>query len=212
MKHLLLLSLAACLTSTFTSCQYLTSSSEVTKSDFNGKTTEAPVAMLTNNKEKDLDTLVRIKTPSSAMDAKIGGQITLVDNLRRVDESTIEPAEMLIELGQFSGKAMEESLASLFLLDKDTLKLYVDYFDGDLTGSKVFYIANGALLAVDVLEMEAYWTEGGQQIKSVLTHSFYYKEKELLHCKNHHYPERQILLEKENTKDWAIIRQSLQLL
>lgn len=212
MKHLLLLSLAACWTASFSSCQYLTSSSEAPNQDLQLVTEEAPVALLTNNQEKkDLDTLVRLQS-TPAVEVEIKEQVTLVEGLREVDESSLEPAEMLIELEQFSGKAMEESLASLFLLHQDTLKLYVDYFDGDLTGSKVFYIANGDLLAVDVLEMEAYWTEGGQQIKSVLTHSFYYKEKELLHCKAHHYPERQALLEQENTEDWRAIRQSLQLL
>ena len=107
---------------------------------------------------------------------------------------------------------MEESMALLSPIHRDTLKVYVDYFDGDPIGSKVFYIAAGELLAVDVAKMESYWTEGGEQVKSVLTHSFYYKEKELFYCNAFYHPEKQHLLEQENAQDWAIIREKLELL
>ena len=135
-----------------------------------------------------------------------------VNHLRHLDESSIEPSEVRVELTNFSGQAISESSAFLFLINRDTIKLYVDYFEGDIKGSKVFYIAAGELMGVDILSMQKQWTEGGEQMNSVLTHSFYYKDKELLCCENHQAPNQQALLEQENEKDWRSIRRTLQIL
>lgn len=175
---------------------------------------ESPVStLLTNNITIPLaDTIVAVASPEADLVADHTSHLVLVDGLRSLDETTIEPAEVVIGLRTFAGETIAESMAFLFLLHQDTLKLYVDYFNGDLAGSKVFYIAAGELLAVDILKIENTWTEGGQQVNSILTHSFYYKEKELVHCVTHQHPERQALLDQENQEDWDTIRRSLQLL
>lgn len=214
MKQLLLLGIAAWLTAAWQACEPTTPAAALKESTFRiGPTaTVAPVEVLVSRRDTITKGDTLIKTTLAVLPViDTSAQITLIARLRALEE-VVEPSEVELTLSTFAGEKMEESMAFLSPIYQDTLKLYVDYFDGDPIGSKVFYIVGEELLAVDIAKMESYWTEGGEQIKSVLTHSFYYKEKELLYCDAFYFPEKQLLLEQENAQDWVQIRQILQML
>ncbi|MGH1335072.1 MAG: hypothetical protein ACRBFS_03015 [Aureispira sp.] len=216
MKQLLLLGLMAWLIATLQACEFTEPPPAELKENKLRASSSVPTKLVAEDLMKsdtivEGDTLITITGPAIlSMDTV--GQITRIDRLRKLGEPTIEPSEMELLLPTFAGKDIGESMALLFPIHQDTLQLYVDYFDGDLIGSKVFYIAAGELLAVDVIKLEEYWTEGGKQVKSILTHSFYYHKNQLLYCKAFHHSEEQEILDKENTQNWAIIQPQLLLL
>ncbi len=214
MKQLLLLSITAWFSVATQSCQYKTSPETLVEKELRALTTsstEQSVAVLAHGSSPDMDTLIRLTPTPVPFDADSSAHIMRIGQLRGLDETSIEPSEILVELPLFKGQNINETSALLFLVNQDTLKLYVDYFDGDLKGSKIFYIAAGNLLAVDIFVMEEQWTEGGVQLHSVLTHSFYYKDKKMFCCEAHKYPEQQVVLEEENQQDWQQVRHSLQI-
>ncbi|MFK7797556.1 MAG: hypothetical protein AB8E82_08890 [Aureispira sp.] len=194
-------------------CQPSNSDKELNKHGPVHHADEQPIVVLTKNKGiVEQDTLIRLSIDAStSSELEIMACKSLIEQLRNVEEESIEPAEVTVPLLALGGQTVTESTALLFLINQDTLKLYVDYFEGDLIGSKVFYVVGGNLLAVDILTMNAYQTESGPQAQSLLTHTFYYKKEALLFCTTHHYPDKQAVLEEENLQDWAIIQQRLQL-
>ena len=127
-------------------------------------------------------------------------------------EPTALATETFLPLRQFEGDAIGESVALFQPLDSDTIKLYVDYFEGDLVGSKVFYAAQQGLLAVDVHEMQLHQTEEGDRLYSKLVHTFCYDNGTLWQHWTHPTPSSANVevLTQENLKDWAIIRPLLQ--
>jgi hypothetical protein len=212
MKQFILFTLAALFGFALPSCHLIEpadqdSAVQVTTSP----KSETPIVLLANS-SNDVVTDSTPTAPTPVFDADSSAHVACIHRLRRLDESSIEPSEVLVGLTKFLGQSISESSAFLFLVNRDTIKLYIDYFEGDIKGSKVFYIAAGELMGVDILTVQKQWTEGGEQMNSVLTHSFYYKDRELLCCENHQHAEQQALLEQENEQDWRIIRRSLQIL
>lgn len=194
-------------------CQQSNSSKELDKHESIRHADEQPVVALTKNKGiVEQDTHIRLSINSNtSSELKIMASKSLIEQLRNIEEESIEPSEVRVPLLALAGQTVTESTAFLFLINQDTLKLYVDYFEGDLIGSKIFYVVRGNLLAVDVFKMDAYQTESGPQVQSLLTHTFYYKKEAPHFCTTHHYPDQQAVLEEENLQDWAIIQQQLQL-
>lgn len=140
---------------------------------------------------------------------------TSVEYWRAVEQSaTGFSTESILPLSIFSGKTVSETVALLMPLSPDTIKLYVDYFEGDLVGSKVFYASMDGLLAVDVHEMNIRETEGGRAINSVLTHTFCYHDDRLVYHVQHHDASNldSEALSSENLSDWSVIHKELQLL
>lgn len=207
MKQLLLI-ISLCI---LQACQQATNTAEERKVTTH-QAKEQPVAVLTENtKIVEKDTLLKLAVNSSpAPQSEKIDRKNLIEQLRNLEEERIEPSEAMLPLLALAGQTVAESTAFLFFINQDTLKLYVDYFEGDLIGSKIFYVARGDLLAVDVFTMDAYETESGPQVQSLLTHTFYYQKEKLLFCKVHHNTHKQAILEEENLQDWAIIQQHLQ--
>lgn len=138
-----------------------------------------------------------------------------VKQWRQVDQaSTGHSEESTLPLRKFEGRPISESVVLIMPLSPDTVKLYVDYFEGDLKGSKVFYASVEGLLAVDVYELNDEQTEDGRHVQSVLTHTFCYQEQRVVHHVQHSAESAGIKadLAQENLDDWMVIRETLQLL
>lgn len=134
---------------------------------------------------------------------------------RAIDQSsTGHSDESTLPLRQFGGTPIGESVVLIMPLSPDTVKLYVDYFEGDLVGSKVFYASTEGLLAVDVYELDDQQTEDGRRVKSQLTHTFCYQKQRVIHHVQHRSENARdkATLAAENLADWNIIREELQLL
>lgn len=195
------------------SCEQATNTAEQGKHGAVHPLNEQPAVVLTKSTTiEEQDTLLKLSVGSNeTSELEKRTFKNLIKQLRNLEETSIEPTEVVVPLLSLAGQVVAESSAFLFLINQDTLKLYVDYFEGDLIGSKVFYIAGRNLLAVDVLTMETYETESGSQARSLLTHTFYYQKEELLFCTTHHYPDKKAILKEENLQDWTLICQHLQL-
>lgn len=134
---------------------------------------------------------------------------------RKIDQaSTGHSEESILPLRQFKGTPISESVVLIMPLSPDTVKLYVDYFEGDLVGSKVFYASTEGLLAVDVYELADQQTEDGRHVESLLTHTFCYHKQHVIHHVQHHPRSagNKATLAEENLADWVIIHEELQLL
>lgn len=138
-----------------------------------------------------------------------------VKQWRKIDQaSTGHSEESILPLRKFEGMPISESVVLIMPLSPDTVKLYVDYFEGDLKGSKVFYASTQGLLAVDVYELNDQQTEDGRHVQSVLTHTFCYQGQRVVHHVQHSIDSAGIKadLARENLDDWMVIREALQLL
>lgn len=118
-----------------------------------------------------------------------------------------------VPLNSFLGKVMESGALEINKIGEQYLRIHADYFDGEPKGGKVFFIENGNLMAVEILQLIEKITENGTIVTDKVTHLFYYEDDSpfrILDYQNKTELEFQtISWEAENIADWDIVKEYL---
>lgn len=118
-----------------------------------------------------------------------------------------------VALHSFLGKEVEFGTLEISTITDSLIRIYADYFDGEPIGGKLFWVKEGALIAVEIVELTKKTTEEGVLIKDDLTYVFYYENNQLFkvvnYQKNEEVDRQNIVWVDENLIDWKEIKQHL---
>lgn len=126
------------------------------------------------------------------------------------DEEVAENYVESIPFTTFLGKPVELGALEIIKLEDEYTRVYADYFDGEPIGGKLFFIQNGALIAIEVIQLREKITENGASIQDESTHVLYYHEEDLLSMLNLSTNEEvevsSVEWLDENLADWELVK------
>lgn len=160
----------------------------------------------------DSSTLQKIETSVDSLSLILEATMGEIDSLKKrlvdLDEQEGHYVEGL-SVVSFLGVQVEGAALELKRIDDNWVQARVDYFDGVPIGGRLFLIKNGALVALDIIQLVENITENGVTILDRVSHRCYYHKEHLLHVLDLLNQEPLMIEDfswkKENWEDWKVI-------
>ena len=113
----------------------------------------------------------------------------------------------------FVGTAVEAAEFEITKINDQLTRVHVDYFEGSPIGGKCFFVNNGDLFAVEIVQLTEEKSEKGSGIVETISHICYYKGGKLAQIwdtkAQQELDPKTITWAKENMEQWEEVKKNL---